>query len=113
MEITFRDKKLGKLVNDDRKLDREMGKLRADKIRLRLNQLRDANTLEDVRHLAGNYHELLHNRKGQWGCDLDQPFRLIFTPHEEPIPTNLHGQYIWLEIKGIEVIEIINYHKEK
>ncbi|NJD23504.1 MAG: killer suppression protein HigA [Melioribacter sp.] len=113
MEITFSDKKFALLVNDDRKLYKKMGKVRAEKIRLRLNQLRDAGTLEDVRYLAGNYHELTDNRKGQWACDLDQPYRLIFTPHENPIPVNPHGQYIWIEIKGVEVIEIINYHKEK
>jgi len=45
-------------------------------------------------------------------CDLDQPYRLIFEPHENPIPANEHGQYIWLKIAGIEIIEIVNYHKE-
>lgn len=113
MEITFGDRKLAKIANDDRKLDREYGKLRADKIRTRLAQLRDALTLEDVRYLAGNFHELRNDRKGQWACDLDQPFRLIFTPHENPIPTNADGQYVWIEITGVEVIEITNYHKSK
>jgi len=92
---------------------KELGKLRASIFRRRLTQLEDAITLEDVRNLPGNYHELSNNRKGQWACDLDQPYRLIFTPHEKPIPTNEVGQYIWLEIAGVEVIEIINYHKEK
>jgi len=45
--------------------------------------------------------------------DLDQPYRLVFTPHETPIPTNEHGQYVWMEITGVEVIEVVNYHKEK
>jgi proteic killer suppression protein len=113
VEITFTHKKLEKIVNDDRKLVKEFGKLRADKIKLRLAQLRFATTLEDVRNLPGNYHELKNNRKGQWGCDLDQPYRLVFTPHENPIPSNEHDQYVWLEIKGVEVIEVVNYHKEK
>ncbi|MBS1631969.1 MAG: hypothetical protein KF825_13810 [Ferruginibacter sp.] len=113
MKITFTDKKLEKLANDDRKLLKEFGKIRADKIKARLAQLSFAATLEEVRNLPGNYHELTSNRKGQWACDLDQPYRLIFTPHENPIPSNEHGQYIWLEITGVEVIEIINYHKEK
>jgi proteic killer suppression protein len=107
VEITFTDKKLEKLANDDRKMLKELGKVRATILRRRLTQL------EDVRNLPGNYHELTSNRKGQWACDLDQPYRLIFTPHENPIPSNEHGQYIWLEITGVEVIEIINYHKEK
>ena len=113
MNITFTAKKLNKIANDDRKMVRELGKIRADKLRTRLSQLQDAATLEDVRYLPGNYHELTGDRKGQWACDLDQPYRLIFIPHEDPIPINEHGQYIWPEIVGVEVIEIINYHKEK
>ena len=113
MKISFADKTLGKLANDDRKLVKELGKIRAEKIKARLAQIKFANTLEDVRYLPGNYHELTGNRKGQWSCDLDQPYRMVFTPHESPIPTNAFGQYIWLEITGIEVLEIINYHKEK
>lgn len=113
MEITFNDRKLEKLANDDRKCLKEMGRIRAEIFRRRLNQLKDAQTLEDVRYLPGNYHDLIGNRKGQWACDLDQPYRLVFEPHESPIPTDEHGVYIWFEIKGVEVIEIINYHKEK
>lgn len=113
MKITFTNKKLEKLANDDRKMVKELGKLRAKIFKSRLTQLEDAETLEEVRYLPGNYHELKNNRKGQWGCDLDQPYRLVFTPHEKPIPINTDGQYIWIEITGVEVIEIINYHKEK
>ncbi len=113
MNISFKSKKLQKAVNNDRLLLKEFGKLRAEKIRLRLTQLEDAVSLEDVRFLAGNYHELLNDRKGQWACDLDQPFRLIFVPHEDPIPTDSDGRCIWIEITGVEIIEIVNYHKEK
>ena len=112
MDISFANKKLEELANNDRKRLREFGKLRADKIKTRLAQLRSAANLEEVRYLPGNFHELTQNRKGQWACDLDQPYRLVFTPHEEPIPTNEHGQYVWMEIMGIEVKEIVNYHKE-
>ena len=113
MNLTFADKKLQKIVNNDKLMLKEFGKVRAEKLRNRLIQLQDAGTLEDVRYLPGNYHELTGDRKGQWACDLDQPYRLIFEPHEYPIPTNEHGQYIWLKIVGVEIIEIVNYHKEK
>lgn len=69
-----------------------------------------ANTLEDVRNVPGRFHELVDNRKGQWACDLDQPYRLIFIPHEDPIPTDENGKYIWIEINGVELIEVTNYH---
>jgi proteic killer suppression protein len=113
MDITFADKKLQKIVNDDRKMLKVFGKPRAEKFIDRLIQLQDAVTLENVRYLSGNYHELTGNRKGQWSCDLDHPYRLVFKPHEDPVPTNEHGQYIWIEIVGVEIIEIVNYHKEK
>ena len=113
MKITFKDKKLEKLVNDDIKLLKEFGKIRAKMLMKRLISLKFANTLEDTRNLPGNFHELTFNRKGQWACDLDQPYRLVFTPHETPIPINENGQFIWQEIKGVEIIDITNYHKEK
>ena len=113
MKITFADKKLERIANDDRKRLKELGKIRADILRRRLSNLADASTLEDVRHLPGNFHELKNARKGQWSCELDQPYRLVFTPHEYPIPANEDGQYFWSEITGVEVIEIINYHKER
>jgi proteic killer suppression protein len=113
VKITFKNKQLEKIVQNERKMVKELGSLRAAILKKRLTQLEDAATLEAVRFYPGNYHELKNNRKGQWSCDLDQPYRLIFTPHKNPIPTNEDGQYIWIEISGLEVIEIINYHKEK
>jgi proteic killer suppression protein len=113
VDISFADKNFGKLANDDKKLVREYGKNQADKIKIRLAQLRAATTLEDLRNAPGRYHELLNNRKGQWGCDLIQPYRLVFVPQENPIPINENGQYIWLEIRAVDIIEVINYHKEK
>ena len=113
MDISFADKKLQKVVYDYRRMVREFGKIRAEKFYERLTQLRGAVTLEDVRHEPGHFHELTGDRKGQWACDLDQPYRLIFEPQQDPIPTNEHGQYIWIEIIGVEIIEIVNYHKEK
>ncbi|MDR2145110.1 MAG: type II toxin-antitoxin system RelE/ParE family toxin [Tannerella sp.] len=113
MDITFADKKLKKIVSDERAIVRVLGKIRAEKMMERMHQLRDAITLEDVRYLPGNYHELTGDRKGQWACDLDQPYRLVFEPQDKPIPVNEHGQYIWVKIIGVEIIEIVNYHKEK
>ncbi|MEA4937915.1 MAG: killer suppression protein HigA [Paludibacter sp.] len=111
MEITFDDKKLEKLANDYKKCQKQMGLQRAKLYNKRLGDLANAVTLEDVRNLPGRYHELTKNRKGQWACDLDQPYRLIFEPHEHPIPADSTGKYLWIEIKGVEIIEITDYHE--
>lgn len=87
-----------------------MGQRRAEIYNKRLLALRNAVTLEDTRNLPGRYHELTADRKGQWACDLDHPYRLVFEPHENPIPTDESGRYIWLEIRGVEIIEIKDYH---
>lgn len=87
-----------------------LGATRAKYFLKRFLALKEAKSLEDVRYVAGHFHELIGTRKGQWACDLDQPYRLIFEPHEDPIPTDGAGKYIWLEIKGVEIIEITNYH---
>ncbi len=110
MEISFRDKKLKKLANDYRRCQKEFGEIRARLFNRRLLDLHNAHSLEDVRYLPGHYHELKEDRKGQWACDLDQPYRLIFEPQEKPIPADKSGKYVWLEIKSVEIIEITDYH---
>jgi len=110
VNISFRDRKLEKLANDYKKCQKELGKVRGKLFIKRLGDLFNAQTLEDVRYLPGHYHELKEDRKGQWACDLDQPYRLIFEPQGKPIPTDKDGKYIWFEIKGVEIIEIADYH---
>ncbi len=113
MIITFADKKLEQYANNDKKSRAKLGQRRSDLYKLRLDQLDVAENLEDVRFLPGKYHELTDNRKGQWACDLDQPYRLIFEPREKPIPTDPDGKYIWIEIVAVEIIEITDYHKKR
>ncbi len=110
MEITFCNKKLEKLANNYQKCQKESGAIRAKLFTMRLQDLLNAESLEDVRNLPGSYHELTGNRKGQWACNLDHPYRWIFEPHEKPVPTDKDGRYIWLEINGVEIIEIVDYH---
>ena len=93
------------MANDDRFAIRKLGTIRAGLYKARLDDLAAAFSLEDVRYLPGHFHELKEDRKGQWACDLDQPYRLIFQPHEEPIPEDENGRYIWIEIKGEESIQ--------
>ncbi len=110
MDITFKKKKLEKIALNERKCLKELGTVQGKIFLQRISDLYSAETLEDTRNLPGHYHELVGDRKGQWACDLDQPYRLVFEPHEDPIPTDEDGKYIWIEIKGIEIIEITNYH---
>lgn len=87
-----------------------LGKQQAEIFHRRLGELHAAVTLEDVRNLPGNYHELKANRKGSWACSLNQPYRLIFTSQQQPIPISSDGQYDWSKITAIVILEIVDYH---
>lgn len=110
MNISFNNKKLETYANNDSKGKQKLGLRQFLIYKQRLDQLAAATTLEDLRHAPGKYHELIGDRKGQWACSLDGNYRLVFEPQENPIPTNDDGQYLWIEIKAIEVIEIVDYH---
>lgn len=98
------------MANDHKRAQKELGERCAKIFQLRLQSLSAATSLEEVRHLPGRFHELIGNRKGQWACDLEHPYRLIFEPHENPIPQNEHGIFVWFEIRGVAIIEIADYH---
>lgn len=113
MDIKFKTNKLKECANNDSLAKRKLGTTRAKFYKARLDDLRAAESLEELRHAPGKYHELVHDKKGQWACNLDQPYRLIFVPQENPVPVDEDGKYIWIEIKKVEIIEIKNYHKER
>lgn len=110
MKITTSDKDLLEFITDESKAQRKFGLKRTKQLRKRLAQLDQADNLEELRNAIGHFHELVDNRKGQWACDLDQPYRLIFEPKEKPILTDPDGKYVWIEIKAVELIEVVNYH---
>lgn len=110
MKIETKNKELDLVLKQNSKAGKEFGERRLRLLITRIKALEKAESLEEVRYLPGHFHELKENRKGQWACDLDQPYRLIFEPKEKPIPTDPNGKYIWLEIKAVELIEVTNYH---
>lgn len=110
MHIYFKSKELEKSASDVKRCVKKLGPVRAKLFMRRLAEMYRADTLEDVRNLPGHYHELVGDRKGQWACDLDNPYRLVFEPHERPIPTDSDGRSIWVEIKGVEIVEVVDYH---
>lgn len=112
MKLSFNDAKLKRCAEDESFSVRKLGTIRSKLYLRRINDFLNADNLEELRYMPGNYHELIGNRKGEWACNLDQPYRLIFRPIEEPIPLDNNGNYIWVEILGVEIMEIDNYHSK-
>jgi proteic killer suppression protein len=110
MDITFAKKKLKVLADNFGLAQKKMGNDRATKYHKRLGDIRDAESFNDLQFLPGNFHNLSGDRNGQWSCSLDHPYRLIFEPGEQPVPTNEHGTPVLSEMKIVEIIEVVDYH---
>lgn len=110
MDITFANKKLEKLANNFALAQKKLGNDRATKYHQRLGDIRDVESFKDLQYLPGKFHNLSGDRNGQWSCNLDHPYRLIFEPAVQPVPTNVHGTQILSEMKIVKIIEIVDYH---
>ena len=106
MQVVYADKELARCAGDRAYAVRKMGQRRADVYMDRLNDLRGAANLDDLKDVPGRYHELTGNRAGQWACDLDHPYRLIFKP-----VLNSDGNVIGLIVEQtVSILEIVDYH---
>jgi proteic killer suppression protein len=112
MDILFETKKLEKECNDQKVLVRRYGSERAKLIRRRLDELRAAKTLSIMRSLPRpRCHELKGNRAGQLSVDLDHPYRLIFRPANDPLPTKPDGGLDWAQVIKIKILGVEDTHE--
>ena len=93
-----------------RNLEKALGADCGSRLARRLDDLRAAGCLEDLRHLPGRCHELHGDRKGQLAIDVKHPHRLIFQPAHDDVPRHEDGGLDWTNITAIRVIEITDYH---
>ena len=111
MEIAFASKKVAKLCNSQKEMRADLGPRCAARLQQRLEELRAAVTLEDMRVLPGaRCHELTQDRKGQLAVDLVHPRRLVFEPAHDPVPTKADGGLDWPEVTEIVIVEVVDYH---
>jgi plasmid maintenance system killer protein len=111
MEIRFASSKMAKLCNSQKEMRGRLGPQCAERLQQRLEELRAAATLEDMRLLPGpRCHELKQGRKGQLAVDLVHPRRLVFEPAHDPVPTKEDGGLDWSQVTEIVVLEVVDYH---
>jgi len=111
MDISYANSRIQKICTDDKTAKKELGSEGAKVLRNRLDQMSDAECLEDLRFDPGAWHELSGNRKGQLACSLSGRVRLVFTPANDPIPTKPDGGLDWSEVTAVMNVEIVDYHK--
>ncbi|TMS94092.1 plasmid maintenance system killer [Pseudoalteromonas sp. S201] len=80
MEIDFRTNKLEKCFKESRLANREFGDQVGRKYIQRINLIKAAKDLDEVKKLPGlRCHPLKGDRKGQFAVNLTGFYRLIFT----------------------------------
>jgi len=99
MEVTFRTRKLEREYVCSKKAVQAYGETVARRYIDRINIIKSARDIEDLKRLPGiKCHPLKEDRKGQWAITLIGRVRLIFT---------LHGDN--LEIVRIEEVSTQHY----
>jgi len=104
LKICFADRGLELCAIDESFALKVLGKVRAKLYARRIKSMLYAENFEDLKNVPGNFHELLGNRKGQWACNLDQPYRLI-SKGAEPNET-----VVWANVNKATILEIVDYH---
>lgn len=98
MDITYKNKKIEKICTDARMAERTYGRLMAEKIFQRVDEIGAADTVEMmIQFHIGRCHPLTQDRKGQYAVDLVHPYRLIFEKKGG-------------EIQIANIVEIVDYH---
>jgi len=109
MEIEFVNSRIKTIAEKHSKAIKKYGKERADKIMIRLNELKAAETLLDIKNLPQTELEpLKYERSGQFSIKTVKQYRIII----EPI-----GDYEINKLNTIKKVKILNldldYHKRK
>ena len=112
MDVLFLTKKLQKTCSGKKEQVKRWGAATAKKLGRRLDDLRAARCLEDIRNLPGRCHELKGDLGGLLAIDLVGAQRLLLEPADEPVPTKSDGGLDWSSVTRVRIVRIEeNYHE--
>ncbi len=110
MDVFFESERLANLLQSTKKLSQIYGAENAKLIPRRLDNLRFASSLEEMRTLPGHTHELSGNRAGTLAVNLKHGYRLIIEPADDPAPRKPDGGLDWRAITAVTVVAVEDYH---
>jgi proteic killer suppression protein len=109
VRILFESTKFESVCVDKRKARKEYGTQGGDLLIRRIQELRAAPCLHDMRNMPGRCHELKGNLAGMLAIDLKHPRRLLFKP-EPPTPQKEDGGLDWSHVEGVVICRVEDYH---
>ena len=110
MEITFKDRKLEKIINDPRKLRKHFNQA-AYNIEKRLEILEGAENLGQVSEKPPTRrHLLIGDLKSCYAVDVSGQLRIVFEINHDPIPRLPDNSADVDNVTKICIIDIVDYH---
>lgn len=110
MHIKYKSKKLEQSLTTDKGLTKNYGAL-AKKIKLRMTQLREAESLAVILKLKSlRLHPYKGADKGTWSIDIHKNWRILFSIENDPIPTREDGSVILEAVTIIGILEVTDPH---
>ena len=115
MDVFFKTKKLQKICSITKEMVKVLGPGMAKKLKQRMVELNAAEVLADLSHLPPTrLHELKNDRKGQYSVNLEEPYRLLFIPADDPVPLKEEDGGIDIKnVRSVEIIDIEDTHQGK
>ena len=110
MKIAFKNPRLQALLSDDKRLTKRYGPDTARQVRIRMRQLKDAQSLERLMTSPGGCHLLTGDRAGSLAMNLPDGWRLVFQP-VAPIPRLGDGGVDLKRVRSVVVTELVDYHR--
>lgn len=111
MQLSFINKKLAKLLGNQKETLRTYGPDNGRRILLRLQQTADATNLAELARLPQTrVHELKGDRREQISVDVKHPYRLLMVPDHAETPRKHDGGLDWSRITKVTVTEIVDTH---
>lgn len=108
VDVFFADRQLADACASEKQAKRRFGALRAKRIGLRLQQLRVAEDLADLRAVTTRVHALHGDLAGMIALDLDGPYRLVVEPLLPP--THDSSEADWASVTAVVIRDVIDYH---
>jgi proteic killer suppression protein len=108
MEITYSDRKIQKLCDQQDFAQRKLGADCARKLRTRLADLAAVSCVTEL--VAGRPHPLKGDRAGEFALDLEGGTQLVFKSDNDPIPLTEDGSIDWSKVTAVCIVFIGNYH---
>ena len=111
MDIVFESARIQRVLTNSKRARGKYGPKGAERLMRRLDELRAAETLEDMRYLPqARCHELRGNLKGILSVDAQHPLRLLFRPASNPVPKTPDGGLDWAGVTTIEILGVEDTH---